>query len=226
MKKIPLLEESLLVIFFVVFGLISFLTLRYTSFEPGYKFALLTLFFHLSLVILSLSFRWFTPFHIWKFLVPLSFFMIFPDWFLSDVLGVLVFPPDGFLKIGTVAGYMAGLWVIPLFVIVYTGIKLEERSVSIFGAVFWIALLSLIIFGGSEATSWMLNSWYAQNVKMYHGIAIYVLVPEMILGVSAYLAYQGFSQSPFFIQIGIGFLIMILYVGSLSFFYLLIERII
>lgn len=225
MKKLPIFEESLLFLFFVTFGIISILTMRYVNLEPGVKFASLTAAFHLFLVILSKSFRLFTPFHLWKFLFPLSIFLIFPDWFLSDVLGVLVFPADGFLKIGTVSGYMAGLWVIPLFILVYTGIKLEERSVSIIGTCLWVATLSLVVFGGAEATSWMLNSWYAQNVTKVSGIAVYVLVPEMILGVVTYLAYQGFSQSHFLLQIGIGFLIMIQYLGSLTFFYLLIERI-
>ncbi|TGL57978.1 hypothetical protein EHQ58_11290 [Leptospira ognonensis] len=225
MKKLPILEESLLFVFFVSFGIISLLTMRYVNLEPGIKFASLTALFHIVLVILSKTFRWFTPFQIWKFLFPLSVFLVFPDWFLSDVLGVLVFPEDGFFKIGTVSGYMAGLWAIPLFILVYTGIKLEERSVSIIGTCLWVASLSLVVFGGAEATSWMLNSWYAQNVTKVSGMAIYVLIPEMILGVVTYLAYQGFSQSHFLIQMSIGFLIMIQYLGSLTFFYLLIERI-
>ncbi len=225
MKKLPILEESLLFVFFVSFGIISLLTMRYVNLETGIKFASLTALFHIVLVILSKTFRWFTPFQIWKFLFPLSVFLVFPDWFLSDVLGVLVFPEDGFFKIGTVSGYMAGLWAIPLFILVYTGIKLEERSVSIIGTCLWVASLSLVVFGGAEATSWMLNSWYAQNVTKVSGMAIYVLIPEMILGVVTYLAYQGFSQSHFLIQMSIGFLIMIQYLGSLTFFYLLIERI-
>jgi hypothetical protein len=225
MKKLPLLEETSLAVFFALFGVLSFLLLKFFSIEPGIKFFILTLSFHVFLLIFSKFLRWFTPYKIWKFLIPLSLLLVFPDWFLSSVLGVLVFPEDGLFKIGTVSGYMAGLWAIPLFILIYTGIKLEERSVSIFGTCLWIAMLSLLIFGGAEACSWMLNSWYAQNVTQVKGIALYVLIPEMILGVVSYLAYQGFSQSHFLVQVGIGFLIMIQYLGSLSFFYLVIERI-
>jgi hypothetical protein len=225
MKKINLLEESSLALFFTLFSIFAFAILRFTEMSPGIKFFILTISFHFLLVILSKALRWFTPFKIWKFLLPLSILMVFPDWFLSDVLGVLVFPEDGFPKIGTVSGYMAGLWSIPLFILVYTGIKLEERSVSIFGTCLWVAFFSLLLFGGAEATSSLLGSWYAQNVKNFSGVAFYVLIPEMILAVVSYLAYQGFSSSPFVMQTGITFLIMILYLGNLCFFYLLIERV-
>ena len=52
---------------------------------------------------------------IYKFLAPLSFFLVFPDLFLSNFLGVLVFPNSGFFHWISVSDYMAGMWVIPLF---------------------------------------------------------------------------------------------------------------
>ena len=60
---------------------------------------------------------------IWLFAFLLSLFQIWPDWFLSAELGILVFPDDGFIKIGTVSLYMAGLWTIPLFLIIFTGLS-------------------------------------------------------------------------------------------------------
>jgi hypothetical protein len=42
---------------------------------------------------------------------------IWPDWFLSAQLEILVFPEDGLFKIGTVSGYMLFLWAIPFFII-------------------------------------------------------------------------------------------------------------
>ncbi|MDF3822035.1 hypothetical protein P3G55_19175 [Leptospira sp. 96542] len=226
MKNSLLKEETQLALFFILFSVLGFFVLFYTNFDTGEKIAILTAVFHFCFLILAIPLRWQTPFQIWKFLIPLSIFMVFPDWFLSSVLQVLVFPEDGFIKIGTVSAYMTGLWVIPLFICVYTGIKMEEKSVSIIGTCVWVSFLGLAIFGISEATMWMLGSWYAQNVKMWNHVAYYVLVPEMILAVTTYLAYQGFSQTFYLLQIGIGFLVMILYVGNLSFFYLLIEKII
>ncbi|TGN10253.1 DUF6989 domain-containing protein [Leptospira ilyithenensis] len=218
-------EESLLVLYFIIYSIIAGSVLSFTDLSPGWKLFSLTLFFHISFLSLTKPLRWHIPFQIWKFLLPLSILMILPDWFLSEVLGVLVFPEDGFFKIGTVAGYMAGLWEIPLFILVYIGIKLEEKSVSILGTCLWVAFLSLAIFGAAEATMWILTSWYAQNVKMIGHVALYVLVPEMILGVTTYLAYQGFSGGPYIIQIGMAALIMIQYTGSLAISYLVIEKI-
>lgn len=225
MKPKFLAEEFLLALYFFVFTILSGIVLFYAPYEAGVKIASLTAFFHVSFVAICIVFHWHTPYRIWKFLLPLSIFMVFPDWFLSAVLQILVFPEDGFFKLGTVSAYMAGLWVIPLFICVYTGIKLEERSVSIIGTGIWVGLVSLFIFGLSEATMWIFGSWYAQNVKMWGHVAYYVLVPEMILGITAYLAYQGFSYSAYLFQIAIGFLVMVLYIGNLSFFYLLIEKI-
>ncbi|TGN17692.1 DUF6989 domain-containing protein [Leptospira idonii] len=225
MKNRSFAEETLLTVYFILYSLIAALVIGFTDFSPGWKLFSLTALFHISFICLTKPLRWFVPFQIWKFLFPLSFLMVFPDWFLSDVLQVLVFPEDGFPKIGTVAGYMAGLWAIPLFILVYLGIKLEERSVSIIGTCFWVAFFSLLIFGSAEATMWILSSWYAQDVKMVGSVALYVLIPEMILGVTTYLAYQGFGTSHYLIRVGMGFLIMIFYLGNLSLFYLLFERI-
>ncbi|WP_108975052.1 DUF6989 domain-containing protein [Leptospira ryugenii] len=225
MKKVHFLEESFLFAYFSVFTIISICVLRFLDFSQGWKFFLLVLLFQISFPLVSLVFRFYNLFRIWLFLLPLSIMMVVPDWFLSGVLSVLVFPEDGFAKIGTVSAYMAGLWSIPLFVLVYTGIKLEERSVSIIGTCLWVAFLSVVVFGLSEAFSNELGSWYAQNVKMSYGIAHYVLVPEMILSVATYLAYQGFSTSPLWMQIPISFLIMVQYAGSLAVSYLFFEKI-
>lgn len=225
MKGILLQEEAQLALYFIFFSLLSLLVLSLTPFPPGVKLFSLVAFFHLSFPLISKALRWHSPLQIWKFLLPLSAFMVFPDWFLSSVLQVLVFPEDGFPKIGTVSGYMAGLWVLPLFILVYTGIKLEERSVSILGICGWISFLGLLVFGFAEETMWMIPSWYAQNVTIIGHTAIYVLPAEMILAVTTYLTYQGFSNEGWMIRIGTGFLIMLQYLGSLGFFYLLVEKI-
>ena len=57
---------------------------------------------------------------LWLFVFMLSVFFIWPDWILADQLGTIAFPPnDGILHIGAVSAYMAGLWAIPFFAIVF-----------------------------------------------------------------------------------------------------------
>ena len=152
-------------------------------------------------------------------------FQVFPDWFLSAQLDILVFPDDGCFKIGTVSGYMAGLWTIPLFVIIFLGQRMSSRS-SEAATWFSVAAASLIIFGGSEAFLWRLPSWYAKNVFMIGHIAVYILIPEIILGLSAYACFQAVKGKPLWIIIPSAFSVMLLYLGSASFFYFLIEKII
>lgn len=162
---------------------------------------------------------------LWIFTFVLSLFQVFPDWFLSAQINILVFPEDGCFKIGTVSGYMAGLWTIPLFIILFTGERVSER-ISRPAAYGGVALLSLLIFGGSEAFLWMLPSWYAQNVTMIGHVAVYILIPEIILGVSAYACFQAIRTRPHWIKIPAAFLVMQLYLGSAAFFYFLVEKII
>jgi len=160
----------------------------------------------------------------WFFAFVLSIFMIWPDWFLSTQLGVLVFPDDGFFMIGPVSGYMAGLWSIPLFVLVFVGIEVSKRrSYSLTYLI--IAILTLLIFGIAEATMWMLPSWYAQNVTMIGHVAVYIILPEIFLGLSTFFCFILVRTRSIWMQILGAFMVMILYMGNISFFYFLIEQV-
>jgi len=57
-------------------------------------------------------------------------------------------------------------------------------------------------------------------------VAVYILVPEIILGVAAYAAYQAVHKKPLGVKIFSAFFVMLLYLGSASFFYFLVEKII
>ena len=162
---------------------------------------------------------------IWLFALVLSIFQVFPDWFLSAQLGVLVFPEDGFPKIGTVSGYMAGLWTIPIFIIIYAargfGRAVSTRAAYAAAA----AVLALVIFGLSEQTVWMLPSWYAIDVHMIGHTAIYIIVPEMILGMSCVYSYERVRGKGHAVMVPAAFLVMLLYLGSAAWFYFIVERV-
>lgn len=162
--------------------------------------------------------------NVWCFSFILSLFQVFPDWFLSAQLNILVFPEDGLFKIGTVSGYMGGLWTIPIFLIVYTGQRMRARfsDPKAYGAV---VIASLLLFGGSEQTLWMLSSWYARDVIMVGHMAVYIIVPEIILGLSSFYGFQRIEKKPYWLKIPAAFLVMQVYLGSAAFFYFFIERI-
>lgn len=162
---------------------------------------------------------------LWAFSAILSVFQVFPDWFLSAQLNILVFPEDGLFKIGTVSGYMAGLWTIPLFIIVFAGNRLEARY-STATASLGVGILSLVIFGGSEQTLWMLESWYARNVTMAGHVALYILFPEILLGLAAWFGYKIVKNRGLVWKTGAAFCVMQLYLGSACFWYFFLEKIV
>ena len=164
--------------------------------------------------------------NLWLFVFILSILQIWPDWFLADQLGVIVFPlDDGIFHIGAVSAYMAGLWTIPFFAIVFIGQRVQERN-SLNLAYLVVALTSFLIFAMSEGTLWMLGSWHAQNVHLlFDHIAIYILIPEIILGLSIFYYYGLIREKPHWMKIPAAFIIVMLYVGMAASSYFLIERI-
>jgi len=163
---------------------------------------------------------------LWVFVFLISLFQIWPDWFLSAQLNVLVFPEDGLFKIGTVSGYMAGLWAIPLFLLCFIGLKLHENY-SHLKTLTVVGLISFSIFVFSEQSMWMLQSWYPQNVTLFlEHLAIYIIIPEVILGLSTFYYFQKTKNQHYMMLIVAAFGIMLLYLGSASFFYFLFEKVI
>ena len=162
---------------------------------------------------------------IWLFSFILSLFQVFPDWIIADILKAIVFPEDGLFKIGSVSGYMAGLWTIPIFLIIFISEKISA-GISMPAAYMAAGIIAFLIFFISEQTVWLIPSWYAVNVKMIGFSAVYILVPEIILGLGAYRCYEEIKHRPHWIKIPAAFLVMQLYTGSVVFFYFLVERII
>jgi hypothetical protein len=162
---------------------------------------------------------------LWLFSIILSIFMIMPDWYLADVLGTIVFPEDGFPKIGSVSTYMAGLWAIPIFVILFVGNEVRNKKSEFWGYLI-VAFLSVLIFGIAEESMWMLPSWSAVGVTMIGHVAVYIIVPEIFLGLSTFFCYLNVKDRSYIWWILGAFVVMVFYIGCASFFYFIIERLI
>ncbi|MFX1367688.1 MAG: DUF6989 domain-containing protein [Promethearchaeota archaeon] len=162
---------------------------------------------------------------LWIFSIVLSVLMIMPDWYLVDVLGTVAFPADGFPKIGSVSTYMAGLWAIPIFVILFLGNEVRNSKSETWGYLV-VAFLSILIFGVAEEAMWMLPSWYAVGVTMVGHVAVYIIVPEILLGLSSYFCYLNIKDRSYIWWVLGAFVVMVFYIGNASFFYFLIERLI
>jgi hypothetical protein len=160
--------------------------------------------------------------HLWLFAFLLSLLMLLPDWFLADPLGILVFIDDGFPNIGPVTGYMLLLWAIPLFIITFIGVRVVERRTELL-AYGVVVLTSVLIFIGAEAG--LTFVWHAQNVIMVGSVAVYIIIPEIILGLSTFWMYLQIKTKPHWWKPIGASLIMLLYLGSACFFHLLINHI-
>ena len=160
---------------------------------------------------------------IWIFAFILSLLMVFPDWYLAETLGALQFPDDGFPMIGgAIPIYMAGLWSIPFFIILFIGGQLQERK-SVKFAYAVVAVLSVLIFALAELTLVNLPSWTATVSGMIGNLAWYIIVPELFLGLSTFICYNFVKDKELWMKIVGAFTVMILYIGNASFFYFLIE---
>jgi len=219
-------QERDAVVVHVLFILISILLISAPiTIRSGVRLFILVVVYNLILMFIGWLRKDDEWLQLWIFSAILSVFQVFPDWFLSAQLDILVFPEDGLFKIGTVSGYMMGLWTIPLFMILFVGEQIEKRY-SKEKAVLVVAALSLIIFGGSEQTLWMLDSWYAKNITMVGHVALYILVPEIILGLAAWYSYKIVKNQNPFHKVVAAFVVMQLYLGSAVSFYFLLEKLI
>ncbi|TFG12396.1 hypothetical protein EU537_09540 [Candidatus Thorarchaeota archaeon] len=210
---------------YVVFSLIAAITLFLPVLTIGLKMLVIVISYNILLPLWSLIDRQSVWLDIWMFVMPLSILQIFPDWFLTEVLNSISFETDPYTMIGEVPAYMAGLWAIPLFVIIYVGLRVKElRGENV--ALILVSILSLILFVSAEATLWMLPAWTAQNVLTISHVALYIIIPEILLGVSTFLAYEIVQGRKLVLKVVLAFVVMIFYIGSASFFYFLLERLI
>lgn len=160
---------------------------------------------------------------IWVFVFILSLLMVFPDWYLAETLGALVFPNDGFPMIGgAIPIYMAGLWTIPFFIIVFIGKEVQSRK-SLKLAYGIVSVSSILIFVLAELTLVNLPSWSATVSGMTGNLAWYIVIPELFLGLSTFICYNIMKDKKIWLTITGAFIVMVLYIGFASFFYFLIE---
>ncbi len=209
-----------LILLHLLFGLTVLLVLNLDVATIGWRITALVIFYNLMLPAFARAVHYSGWLELWVYLLPLSLMMILPDWFLADGLGVLTFPDTGAPFIGPIPVFMGGMWVIPLFIIIYVGRRFRGRS-----APYLAGLASAIIFLTAEATLWRIPIWMAQNVDQVAHIAWYLVVPLTLLGVFALWGFEWSLGKSFWRKLAAGFLVMVTYIGNTALFYLLVERI-
>ncbi len=222
MQTLDRMERDCLVLhgLFAVIAVIVLLTPG--ALPVGPRLSALVIGYNLALPIAGLRRGYPEWVRLWLFLLPLSILQIFPDWFLAAQLNVLVFPDTGSIRIGAVPAFMGGLWVIPLFITVYLGQRLAERTTRNY-VILAVCLSSFLLFVGSETVLWAVPIWYARDVTTVAHVALYLIVPEILFGLSAFLAYEASLGRAVWFRLGAAFTVMIIYLGNLCFFYFVME---
>ena len=209
----------------VIFAVLAAVTLLFPL--PGApvdsKMLLLVILYN-ALIVVEFSMKGHEEWKIiWLFSFILGLFMVFPDWYLAETLGALVFPTGGLPMIGgSIPLYMAGLWSIPFFIILFVGKEIQKRK-SIQMTYGIVSILGVLIFVLSELTLVDLPSWTATVTGMTGNLAWYIIIPELFLGLSAFICYDFVRDKQIWMKIAGAFSVMILYIGNASFFYFLIE---
>jgi hypothetical protein len=213
------------VLIHVIFAILAAIALLFPFPEATVdgKMLLLVILYN-ALVVVEFNLKGYSEWrNIWLFSITLSLLMIFPDWYLAETLGALVFPPGGLPLIGgAVPLYMAGLWSIPFFIIIFIGKEVEKRK-STQMTYLVVSIVSVVIFVLSELTLVYLPSWTATVTGMTGNLAWYIVIPELLLGLSAFISYNTITGREIWMNLTGAFIVMILYFGAISFFYFLIE---
>ena len=146
---------------------------------------------------------------LWSFLLPLSAAQVLPDLALASVAKVLVFPDLGQPRIGgEVPVYFMGMWVMLLFPILLVGNATRSRYLN-------TGILAFAAFVFWEWAARPLNLWHAQDVLTSHGIALYVLIPEVLLCLAALWMYRLTGERGIFARVFGALSVPVFYAGAL-----------
>ncbi len=146
---------------------------------------------------------------LWLFLLPLSAAQIVPDWVLVEVTQTLVFPDHGLPRIGgAVPVVFMGMWVMLLFPILLIA-QSTRRPYAV------SAILSLALFTFCEWAARPLQLWQGQNAKLVEGVAVYTLIPEVLLCLAALYAYRHLRSAPLPLRVTGAVAVSVFYAGAL-----------
>ncbi len=157
----------------------------------------------------------------WAFLAPLSLFQVAPDAFLASVLGSLDFPDTGGPRLAGVPLAMAGMWTVPLWIALFVAGRQSGGDLA--RGAWWAALVAGVLLVGAEATLWAVPVWRAVDVTVVGPVAVYVVLPEVLLGTVAWLAYRLTRSASVPAKVGAAALVSLVYLGALAAAFGLVE---
>lgn len=178
------------IVFHAVFAVVALACLLAPVGSLGLRVLLLTVGYSLAILALAMRTGDRVLLAFWSTLAPMSILMVLPDWFLSAVLGILVFPDTGAPYIGTMPLFMAFMWTIALLPVMLLGWVMESLR-GLNTALVAVVAAGLVMFTLAEFAAPLVPLWHPQNVATVGGVAPYVLLPEVGLTIATYLLVRG-----------------------------------
>ena len=181
--------------------------------QTGAKVLLLVLGYNIALPWVARRTHDRTLWRMWCVLAPMSVLMVLPDWFLGAVLGSIRFPDTGSPFIGSMPIFMAGMWTIALLPICMLARQVED-SRGIRAGFVTVGAAGLALFTVAELLAPAIPLWEPVGVAQVAGVALYVLLPELALGLAAYALVRVPHPRP--VTIGGIIAIPFMYLGMLA----------
>lgn len=193
-----------------------------TALSPGWRMAVVVAAYVVAVVTVAVRRRpgW-RP--VLELVVPLSGLLLVPALVLSGELGALTAATDGFPDLGQVSWYMGGLWVLPLFLVVFTAEAVEVRQGRTLGYATAVGL-SAVLFVALEAALPSVPVWQPGDVATIGRVALFVLPADVLLGVAAYAAHVNLVDRARWLRVPVAALLMLLYLGAAVSGWYLLER--
>ena len=197
------------------FALVAAVGLLLPAPALGLRVLLLVLAYHAAVVVQARLTRDQVLWRAWAVLAPFSLLMVLPDWFLAAELGVLVFPDTGGPFIGAVPVAMAGMWTIALLPVVLVAWTVAARRGLPAGTAA-AAIVGGLLFYAAELVAPSIPLWEPVGVALIGGVALYVLPPEVVLSVAAYLLVVAAFRLPRWAVAFLTVLLPFTYLGMLA----------
>lgn len=189
----------------------------------GAKVLLLVIAWNLLLPTIAWRLGYDAWLRLWLFLLPLSFLLVFADWFFCEGIETLKFFDNGSPRLGPVPVYMAGMWSIGLFLLVLIGQSLAWTT-SFAVALLAVAVVSLAIFLPTEILAFHLPLWTALRVPTTLQVANYILPAEGLLALMTFVTYERLQHANGFVQLCAAAGIALAYTGAAGISYLFLGQ--
>jgi hypothetical protein len=160
---------------------------------------------------------------IFKYTICLALFFTIPEWCLSEKLKVLTFIDTTGAIFGQVPIFLVGMWVISLFMILYSATIFNDKFKNKFYLILFLFATSFLVFVLSDEMISQIQLWYYHDVQLFGRLPIFMILPNFVLGVSIFFSYNFVKEKPIYIKVIMALGVMLLRLSLIIISYHLIE---